>query len=317
MLDLHDAAERLLAWQDDRAPSMETLRAAARARRRRRQLVAGVVAVLVLFVGTVVVLQTASDQSAVPVSSDPAWSVEHINRPDGTPPAESCVRLTVASVTRQACVESRGEDLPAYWRVAGRDFVLFTHRASSPAEDTTASGASRLIVQTAERYLAEHATPHGLMCGATLGTSGPAWTLPIVTKIGDALEADFGTATPPIEIYGCSREPPRIHGLLGTTPTGPTTAQTVTITADGEQYEAHIDASPAECANPSGTSTVTVPNVVGMTLPDAIATVEAAGLNVIDNGTPPGDPTDESAIVTAQEPDGIVPTGACIGFRTK
>ena len=64
-------------------------------------------------------------------------------------------------------------------------------------------------------------------------------------------------------------------------------------------------------------ATVKVPGVIGMTLPDAIRAVEAAGLNVIGPGTAPGDPTGDSVIVTAQEPDGIVPAGACIGFRTK
>jgi hypothetical protein len=76
-------------------------------------------------------------------------------------------------------------------------------------------------------------------------------------------------------------------------------------------------ASPSDCSNMSHDATVRVPGVIGMTLPDAIRAVEAAGLNVIGSGTAPGDPTGDSAIVTAQEPDGIVPPGACIGFRTK
>lgn len=54
-----------------------------------------------------------------------------------------------------------------------------------------------------------------------------------------------------------------------------------------------------------------------MTLPDAVRAVEAAGLNVIGSGTAPGDRTDDSASVTAQDPDGIVPAGACVGFRTE
>jgi hypothetical protein len=65
------------------------------------------------------------------------------------------------------------------------------------------------------------------------------------------------------------------------------------------------------------TATVAVPVVVGMTLRDAIHEVEAVGLNVVEYGTPPGDPTGDSAIVTAQKPDGVVPAGSCIGFRTR
>jgi hypothetical protein len=72
-----------------------------------------------------------------------------------------------------------------------------------------------------------------------------------------------------------------------------------------------------ECADPSGAASVEVPNVVGMALRPAIAIVEAVGLHVIGDGTPPGDPTGDSAIVTAQEPDGLVPAGSCIGFRTE
>jgi hypothetical protein len=74
---------------------------------------------------------------------------------------------------------------------------------------------------------------------------------------------------------------------------------------------------PTQCADPSGAASVKVPNVVGMALRPAIAIVEAVGLHVIGDGTPPGDPTGDSAIVTAQEPDGLVPAGSCIGFRTE
>jgi hypothetical protein len=47
-----------------------------------------------------------------------------------------------------------------------------------------------------------------------------------------------------------------------------------------------------------------VPDVLGETLPDAIDIVQAAGLNVVDDGVPEGDPTGEAARVRAQEPGG-------------
>jgi PASTA domain len=78
-----------------------------------------------------------------------------------------------------------------------------------------------------------------------------------------------------------------------------------------------VGASPSDCSNMCRDATVRVPDVIGMILPDAIRAVETAGLNVVGYGTAPGDPTGDSAIVTAQKPDGIVPAGACIGFRTK
>jgi hypothetical protein len=54
-------------------------------------------------------------------------------------------------------------------------------------------------------------------------------------------------------------------------------------------------------------------------LPDAIDMVQAAGLNVVDDGVVEGDPTGEGARVRAQEPGGgtHVPLGACVGFRTE
>jgi hypothetical protein len=71
-----------------------------------------------------------------------------------------------------------------------------------------------------------------------------------------------------------------------------------------------------ECAPTSTTAMVEVPDVIGMTLSDAIAAVEAVGLHVVGHGTPRSDPTDDSAVVTAQEPSGPVRAGACVGFRT-
>ena len=68
-----------------------------------------------------------------------------------------------------------------------------------------------------------------------------------------------------------------------------------------------------------GLDLITVPNVVGKPLRDAIGGVRASGLQVVDSGVIPGDSSEVSAIVVAQKPPaGIrVPAGACIGFRTR
>lgn len=68
-----------------------------------------------------------------------------------------------------------------------------------------------------------------------------------------------------------------------------------------------------------GDRSVDVPDVVGLTLAEAIRRLETVGLRVVDNGTPPGDPDSENAIVTAQEPaaGASVPPGSCVGFRTE
>jgi hypothetical protein len=87
--------------------------------------------------------------------------------------------------------------------------------------------------------------------------------------------------------------------------------RTIASDVDGARLSTNAD-----CANTSTSVSVTVPDVIGRPLADAIAAVEAAGVKVIGYGTPPGDPTGDSAIVTAQEPKGVVPAGACIGFRT-
>jgi hypothetical protein len=69
----------------------------------------------------------------------------------------------------------------------------------------------------------------------------------------------------------------------------------------------------------SGEAAAVVPDVIGEILRDAIDMVKGAGLNVVDDGVPEGDPTGEAARVRAQEPGAgdHVPLGACVGFRTE
>jgi PASTA domain len=77
-------------------------------------------------------------------------------------------------------------------------------------------------------------------------------------------------------------------------------------------------ASAASKCVASGQAVTVVPDVLGTTLPDAIDIVQGAGLNVVDDGVPEGDPMGEGARVRVQEPPAgqHVPVGACIGFRT-
>jgi hypothetical protein len=74
---------------------------------------------------------------------------------------------------------------------------------------------------------------------------------------------------------------------------------------------------PKRCVGVSG-STVTVPDATGQRLGDAIALMRAAGLDVIGQGVPSGDPIADDAIVRAQEPPPgtSVERGDCVGFRT-
>jgi beta-lactam-binding protein with PASTA domain len=75
---------------------------------------------------------------------------------------------------------------------------------------------------------------------------------------------------------------------------------------------AHVD------CQASGSDAVSVPDVIGQTLAEAIARVWASGLQVVGTGTPFGDSTSPSAVVRAQKPSAAarVPAGACVGFRT-
>ena len=68
----------------------------------------------------------------------------------------------------------------------------------------------------------------------------------------------------------------------------------------------------------SGNETVTVPDVIGSPLQEAVATVRASGLAVVGTGVFRDDAVGSGARVRAQEPPaGVpVPVGACIGFRT-
>ncbi len=76
--------------------------------------------------------------------------------------------------------------------------------------------------------------------------------------------------------------------------------------------------APQRCAT-DGPRTIDVPDVVGLPLTDAITRIRAAGLDVVDTGTPDGDPTGPTAVVRSQEPAAgtRVPEAACVGFRTE
>jgi len=101
-------------------------------------------------------------------------------------------------------------------------------------------------------------------------------------------------------------------GLAGCTDNDPVTAPTTTSTVTTP-----TSAGPT-CVT-SGEAGAVVPEVIGEILPDAIDMVQGAGLSVIDDGVPEGDPTGEAARVRTQEPPAgdHVPLGACVGFRTE
>jgi hypothetical protein len=84
------------------------------------------------------------------------------------------------------------------------------------------------------------------------------------------------------------------------------------------RFERQFPATASKCVA-SGEAATVVPDVLGETLPDAIDIVQGAGLNVVDDGVPEGDPTGEAARVRAQEPGAgdHVPVGTCVGFRTE
>lgn len=76
----------------------------------------------------------------------------------------------------------------------------------------------------------------------------------------------------------------------------------------------HPQGSCVEAGNPS----IDLPNVVGMPLWEAVRAIESAGFSVLGTGTPPEDPIDPGATISAQEPPAgtRLPEGACVGFRT-
>jgi hypothetical protein len=78
------------------------------------------------------------------------------------------------------------------------------------------------------------------------------------------------------------------------------------------------DHAPAECEL-NAQSSVRVPDVVGLSLYEAIGRIEANHLYVIGTGTPAGDPPSADARVIAQEPASstLVLLHACVGFRTQ
>jgi beta-lactam-binding protein with PASTA domain len=106
-------------------------------------------------------------------------------------------------------------------------------------------------------------------------------------------------------------------GLAGCTDNDPVTAPTTTSTVTASAGTTPTSAGPT-CVT-SGEAGAVVPEVIGEILPDAIDMVQGAGLSVIDDGVPEGDPTGEAARVRAQEPPAgdHVPLGACVGFRTE
>lgn len=90
------------------------------------------------------------------------------------------------------------------------------------------------------------------------------------------------------------------------------------LDSEGRVVAGVVDATDRTCA-PGEDGPITVPDIVGLTLWEAIAAIDAAGLHVVGTGTRPGDPTGGDAIVVVQVPEAgdKVPAGACVGFGTE
>ena len=253
MFDLHEAAERLVAAQDNCSPSMERVRASARTRRRRRRGgLASIVALALILIGVFVARDSTDDDTVIATQAGPTqagpWSAEYIARTPGTPRNLSCLRLTVGDVTRETCAESRAAEYPSYWRVAGEDFALFTDWDALPEPTESDTGAPPLTVLPIDDYFAR-STPRGLTCGTVSGAPDIDLTARIVVgQINDALEARFGSSQPPIEVFGCSGGHPIsptliIRGQLGTTLNDAAGARSITLARNGDHFEV-LDSSP-------------------------------------------------------------------------
>ncbi len=94
---------------------------------------------------------------------------------------------------------------------------------------------------------------------------------------------------------------------------GDTAHQAVTVTVATASVGPPVDCQVA------GVDMITVPDLIGVSLGDAVTRARASGLQVVGMGTSSGDPSGPAAMVRAQNPEqGLrVPAGACIGFRTK
>lgn len=90
------------------------------------------------------------------------------------------------------------------------------------------------------------------------------------------------------------------------------------LDSTGRVIAAVVDATDRTCA-PDEDGPIVVPDIVGLPLWDAIATIDAAGLHVVGTGTRPADPTGDDATVVVQVPEAgdRVPAGACVGFGTE
>jgi hypothetical protein len=90
------------------------------------------------------------------------------------------------------------------------------------------------------------------------------------------------------------------------------------LDSTGRVVASVVNATDRSC-EPGEDGPVTVPDVIGLRLWDAIAVIDGAGLHVVGTGTRPGDPTGDEAIVVVQAPEAgdKVPGGACVGFGTE
>ncbi len=123
---------------------------------------------------------------------------------------------------------------------------------------------------------------------------------------------------PPGKVIVCGPYQGHVQiSIWGAAPT-PTETLDVSLSRDRTRVIVHVLPAAARCVA-SGEPTVTVSDVVGRPLAEAIQQVEDDGLAVVGRGVPDGDPSLDTSIVRAQEPPAgeLVPEGACVGFRTQ
>lgn len=220
-----------------------------RRRRRRRRLAMVTAAGCVMLAATAGVFVLRGDDpnprvevadttpAPDPLGEGEDWSSEMIAAPAGLPLFKSCVRLTVDGNAHEACMDARGASAPSFWRVEGRDFVLYPDW-SDPETSARRQPRLPLTVELADTFLKKHPeSGWAFSCGATLPPTR-AETRPAIRKLGDALEAAYGPDPPPIMYMMCEgAADPIWRGNLQTTPPRPDGTEQIFFRHNGDHLE--------------------------------------------------------------------------------
>ena len=223
---------------------------------------------------------------------------------DGDP--EQTVNAGPGSVAAEAVVEYEGLEFHAV-AASGADGVVCL-RVQLPAAVTPMAPPEPVCVEAGE--------PEALAVGSVtleqpLATVVYALGGPGVASMQAAIDQvvvghGANVATDEVAVFLLLVEVPGASGIVSELDSG-----------GGPVTAAPFGAS--ELCVGNGDPTITVPDVIGMPLPDAISEIEGSGLAVVAMGTWGGDPAGHNAMVIAQKPAPgvLVPQGACVGFRTE